>query len=321
MSANWMRRTLWPLALAALALLGGCGASSIESALKPTRILSVGDTLSDLGQTGTRFTVNDGSVNIWTQDLAGRYGLTLTTAVGGGKSYAQAHARVSSAVDAVGGSVPSIKAQIDTLLASTTFTATDMVLVTGGISDIIAEVAAGSADMTTRVRQAGTDLGTQVRRLVTGGAKYVVVVGPYNLGQSRWSYDLGQRQLLKDLSLAFTEALLISVQDLSENVLYVDAALYFNLVTASPGSYGFVDAGYTPDFTTSVTPAIMCTSVDARAGIGVGTGKVSSGLCTTSTIASGMTYDQHIFADSIFFTPQANRKFGEYAYEKITNRW
>jgi outer membrane lipase/esterase len=321
MTALWTRRLLLSLCCTAMAWLAGCGSSSVESALKPTRIVSIGDTFSDVGRTGTRYTVNDGTVNIWAEQLASKFGLTLTSASSGGSGFAQAHARVMQAVDLTGGQAPSVKAQIDGLLAGTQLGSGDLVLINGGVSDIVAEVLAGAPDMKTKVQQAGRDLGGQVRRLVGAGAKYVVVVGPYNLGQSRWAADVGQRQLLKDMTTAFTDALLVSIVDLSSNVLYVDAALYFNLVTASPGSYGLTDEANPPDLSRTVAPKLACTSVDAGVGIGLGAGQVSSGLCTTATIAAGVDYGKTLFADALYFTPVAHRLFGDYAYTKLIERW
>lgn len=58
-------------------LFRACGSGDIVSALVPTRFISLGDGLSDLGQgsTGLRYTINDGTLNIWADRLANRYGL------------------------------------------------------------------------------------------------------------------------------------------------------------------------------------------------------------------------------------------------------
>ncbi len=48
-----------------------------------------------------------------------------------------------------------------------------------------------------------------------------------------------------------------------------------------------------------------------------------SGLETaaTGTLAAGADYTHYLFADRIYPTPQAHRKFGDYAYQKIRSRW
>ncbi len=51
---------------------------------------------------GTRYTVNDGSVNNWTLQVASGYGKTLTASSAGGKSYAAGNARIVAKPDAAG---------------------------------------------------------------------------------------------------------------------------------------------------------------------------------------------------------------------------
>jgi hypothetical protein len=46
------------------------GSGTIVDPFQPTRVLSVGDSFSDLGQDGKRYTVNDDTINIWSQQLA-----------------------------------------------------------------------------------------------------------------------------------------------------------------------------------------------------------------------------------------------------------
>jgi len=329
MIATWSRRVLLSLACATASLLAACGSSTIESALTPSRFMAVGDAFSDLGQGGSRYTVNDGSINIWSQQLASRYGLALTASDSGGLGYARAHARVSSAVDAVGGSAPSVTAQVDALLAANSFGASDVVLVQGGIGDIIAQMASGASrsTMLAQLDQAGRELGAQVRRLVSAGAKYVIVVGPYNMGQSRWAIETGQRDLLRDLSTGFNTGLLISIADLGANVLYVDAALYFNLVTATPTGYGLTDPANAPDRSPAITASEAAVeacggaSIDPGVGIGTGTGEANSSLCTPSTIVSGVNYNTTLFADRVYMTPAGQRLFGNYAFDKLRQRW
>ena len=70
MSSHWMRRALLALASVSALLTAACGSGTIESQLQPSRIVVFGDGFSDLGQGGTRYTVNDGGINIWTQQVA-----------------------------------------------------------------------------------------------------------------------------------------------------------------------------------------------------------------------------------------------------------
>ena len=318
MAVNWLRRGVLTAACASVALLAACGSSTIESALKPARFVAFGDGFSDVGQVnGARYTVNDGSVNNWTQQLAATYGLTLTPVSAGGTSYAQGNARVSAMPDAAGNaSTRTVTQQVDAFLASGGTKANDVVVLGAGTADIIAEMAAVTAgtqtpeQMLARAQQAGKDLGAQAIRLVDAGAQYIVVSGAYNLGRSPWAIALGQVDLLTNASSKFNEAFLVSIVNQGANILYVDSAYYFNLVTSSPGSYTF-DNG---------TNAV-CTSVDAGTGIGTGNGQINSALCTPSTVLPATNYNKYVFADNVYVTPEAQRLFGTYAYDRLHARW
>jgi outer membrane lipase/esterase len=317
MSCIWMRRAVLALASASALLLAACGSGTIESQLSPTRIVAFGDAFSDLGQSGSRYTVNDSTVNVWSQELAFSFGLDLTSSSAGGTSYATGSARVTQTPDAAGNAAtPTITGQIDTFLAHGTFAATDLVLVNGGIADIIAEDAkvrtgAETPDqMLANIKQAGKDLAAQARRLVDAGAQHVVVVGTYDLSKSPWAIGSQQTALLFQASIAFNDQLLVNMVDLGQNVLYVDAALFYNIATSSPSSYGLVNA-----------TDIVCTSVDPGVGIGIGANQVNSSKCTPTTVIPGANYNQYVFADAVYPTPAAHVQFGTYAYSRVRERW
>jgi outer membrane lipase/esterase len=317
MSRNWLRRGVLLAACAASLLLAACGSGTIESQLNPTRVVAFGDGFSDLGQNGARNTVNDGSTNIWTEQVAFAFALPLVASSKGGKSYATANARVVGKPDDVGNNAtPTVKEQIDTFLATDAVGSNDLFIVNAGTSDLItqgAQVAAGSqtADqMVANTRQAGRDLATQVRRLVDAGARFVVVVGPYNLGRSPWATATGLGSALENASGRFNDDMLIALVDLGAKVLYVDAALQFNLMISSPGSY---------EMTNSITP--VCTSVDPGPGIGIGAGELNSALCTPSTVLPDAIYNNYLFADKVYPTPRGQNKFGDYAFQRIRSRW
>jgi len=317
MAANWMRRTVLVAACASAALLAACGSSTTESAITPERFIAFGDASTDVGQNGSRYTVNDGSINNWTLQVAANYGKPLAAVSAGGKSYAVGNARVKAKPDAAGNaSTLTITEQIDTFLASGSFGANDVVFVSGGISDVIAGMAAVQAGtqteaaMVAAARKAGEDFAAQVRRLVNAGAKYVVVTGTYDLSKTPWAKTIGREALLTDASSRFNDGLLVGIVDLGANVLYVDSAYYVNLYTSVPANYAFNNA---------TTP--VCTSVDATNGIGIGAGQVNSALCTASTLVSGASQTSYVFADSVYLTPSAHRQFGTYAYDRLRARW
>ncbi|MRD48707.1 SGNH/GDSL hydrolase family protein [Caenimonas koreensis] len=320
MSYQWMRRALVALASVSLLALAGCGSSTTVSQFKPTRAIGFGDAMTDQNQSSARYTVNDTSLNNWANSLSFAYGLASNPVSAGGTFYAAGNARITLHPDAAGNAAtPTITEQITSFMATSSFTQNDLIIVQGGYSDIIAQVAAFNAGTQTRdqtmanIGQAARDLGAQVRRIVTAGGSHVAMLGVYDLGRSPWSTATNQAALLGEASQRFNDELLVSVVDLGNSVLYIDTAFLFNLMTSSPASYGFIDA---------ITP--ICTSVDPGPGIGIGAGQVNSKLCTPTTIgtlATGATYDSYIFADKVYFTPAAHRKLGDYAYSRMTSRF
>jgi outer membrane lipase/esterase len=325
MACHWLRRALLVLAPASALFLAACGSGTIESQFTPTRIVAFGDGFSDLGQTSNdavtnaRYTVNDRSVNVWVQQLAFDYGLltNFIPQVSGGTGYATGNARIAVQPDAAGNAAtPTVTQQIGTFLATASLNAGDLPVVSGGTADIIAEMAkvqAGtetSDQMIANVKAAGTALGGQVRRLVQAGAVHVVVVGVYDLSKTPWGTASSQATLLSQASTQFNDQVLLSIVDLGANVLYVDAALFFNLMVSSPGSYGLTDA------TTAV-----CTSLDPGPGIGIGANQINSARCTSTTIFNALNYGLYAWADKVYPTPTIHRQFGDYVYNRIRARW
>ncbi|MFV0678805.1 GDSL family lipase [Ottowia sp.] len=304
MTTMWFRRAALALVCAGTALVSACGDGSVVSDLDPERFISVGDGFTDVGQLGYRYTVNDGSLT-WNQYLASHYDQTITPASEGGWGYSQGHARVASADTSSGTNAPSVKEQIDTLLARTTFQDNDVMMINGGMSDIVAAVNdTGISDATTAtVKAAGTALGEQTRRLVEAGATHVVVTGVYWLGHTPWGRGLDQEDAINDLSDDFNTALLLSIADLGNNVLYFDAAQFFTLAYNNHDNYGMEHQN-----------EAVCTTPDVT-------------TCTTSTLVDGVTdTEDWLFADSLYMAPEILRKFANTSYSEnihtdFQNRW
>ena len=314
MAANWMRRTALVAACASAALVAACGSSSIESALKPDRLIAFGDSYSDVSV--KRYSVNNDTINNWTLQLMDHY-YKNGSLRGGLISFAEGNARITASPDAAGSTDSStITEQIDDFLAKKTLAPNDLLLINGGISDLIVGMAAVRAGTLTPeqfvadARKNGQDLAAQVRRLVVGGATHIAVSGSYDLGKTPWAKAINQEALLSQASSRFNEALLVAINDLSQQVLYVDAAYYVNLYTTTPSSFSFNNA---------TTP--VCTSVDAGNGIGIGQGQINSALCNTTTLLPDANPDRYVFADAVYLTPSAHRQLGTYAYDKLRARW
>lgn len=318
MAANWMRRTALVVACASAVLLAACGSSTTESAITPSRFIGFGDAISDVGQSGASYTVNDGSINNWTRYVAQQYGQPLTASSKGGLNYAYGNARIAATPDAAGNAAtPTVTAQVDSFLASgSALQQNDVVLLSAGTSDLIVGLSAVIAGTQTATefeasaRTLGKQYADQIRRLTTAGAKHVVFSGTYDLGKSLWAIEKGQTTAATAAAKAFNESMLIGLNDLGNVVLYVDLTYYVNLLVFSPSAYSFTNA---------TTP--VCTSVDAGPGIGIGAGEINSALCTTSTLLPGASQDAYLFADKVYLTPSAYRQFGTYAYDKLKVRW
>ena len=317
MKSIWLRRLCVVAVASVAAVVAGCGAGTVFSAFAPSRVIVFGDAFSDVGQGGSKYTVNDASTNTWVEQIAATYGLSVTAASAGGLGYARGNARIVLKPDAAGvATTLTVKEQIDAFLATGNVTSADAVFINGGISDMVVQGVAFTAgsisanDLSNNAAQAGRDLATQVRRLVSAGATHVIVAGVYDMSKSPWGANSGQAAALSAASLQFNTSLLTSIVDLGGSVLYVDAAYYLNLMANQPAGFGF---------TTSASA--VCTSVDAGPGIGVGAGDINSALCNVNTIVAGATYNSYMFADKLYLTPSAHRQWGTYASGRMRTRW
>ncbi len=291
--------------LAACAVLACGGGTTTVSTLAPTRFVAFGDGTADLGQVGgTVYTVKDGSTYSFVQQLAASYGKSITAQAAGGQGWARGNARIALKPDAAGNAATLTMAeQIDAFLAANTVGPDDVVVLSAGISDMVVQgdaLAAGTitADKAiANIEAAGIAMGAQAKRIVAAGGKHVVIAGAYDLGKSPYAAARGIAATLQAATLKFNEALLVSLVNDGNNVLFVDFANRSNLFISSPPSYSFVNA---------TTPA--CTTPTAN-------------TCTPSTIVPGPGYDTYVFADDRYFTPAANRALGALAYERVKARW
>jgi outer membrane lipase/esterase len=309
MQLNVNLPSLWRKSLvavaAASALLAGCGSGSTVSTLVPTRMVVMGDGLADVGQVGgTVYSVKDATNGTWVQQVAGNYGLAVTAQSAGGQGWARGNARIALKPDAAGSAATlTITEQIDAFLATNSIVKDNVILLDPGISDLVVQAEAfkagsiTSAQVLVNAADAGKALAAQVRRLVAAGGTHIVVAGAYNLGKSPYAIAAGQASLLESASLKFNEALLVAMVDLGANVLYIDTAFRYNQVINQPATYSFTNS-----------TLAACTTPTAA-------------TCTSSTVLAGIDYNTYVFADDRYFTPAAQRSFGDYAYSRMKTRW
>jgi outer membrane lipase/esterase len=292
-------------------LLTACGSGNTFEPLQPSRFIVFGDSFADIGQAGAtaRFTVNDSSTNIWALQTAARYGLGVTPSNAGGTGYAAAGARVSSGAN-------SIATQISSFLAAGALAKNDVVLIDAGITEITAlvndrrnNVIASDAALNTAAQAAGVAFADQVRRLVAAGGKHIVISNSYDLGRAPYaSIPSGGTSSAAGIPAAavtaavrsFNDSLKISLASQTDNVLLVDTEGYYNPIIITPSNN--LGSG-------AVSNAAVCTTPVANA-------------CTPSTLIAGVSnYNLYFFADDRHPTPAAHRLLGDFAYDKIKQRW
>lgn len=327
MTVQWTRCATWVATGITATLLAACGSSTVDSAISPQRVVAFGDGNADLGQvSGRTYTVTAPDIYAnWTSQIALGYGKTLTSVSAGGLSYAQGNARVTTSPDAAGNaSTPTVQQQITNFLASNQFDGDDLVLVSAGLSDVVVQAQAVLTNGLSRdtalanARTAGVELARQVNRMINAGAKYVAVAGAYTIGKGPWGVALNNAGVsdaegfLNQLSSKFNEGFKVEGVNLGltgDKVLYVDFEEYVNYIYNTPAA-----------FSVGNTNTTVCNSVDTGNGIGTGTNQINSALCSKDTVIDS-NYDQYLFADRVYLTPNVHRQFGNWAYDQIRSRW
>jgi outer membrane lipase/esterase len=314
MGCQWTKR----LVLAtAFTLLAACGSGSKYEEFIPTRIVSAGDQLSYLGNSALtpaysdRFTVNnlasDTAVNNWVLQLAASYGLSTNLSA--------ADPAVVGTADPVNNKVANLEAQI----ATVTPRSGDMLVVNGGMADIIAlaeAVATGtktSAQALSEISAAGSELQAILLRQLSR-YKNILVINAYDLKNSPYASgrDLSAaptmtqaafQQLLQDMTRAFNTALIRNAGTFASGtgIRLFDAETWF--LNANLYNIGITAAGLTSG---------TCPSMAIPAGTDDSSTRVA---CTTTAAAAlNASYDTYLFADNKFPTPVAHRFLGTQAY-------
>src|SRR6202171_2788705 len=255
----------------------------------------LGDSLTDAGVYGARFTVNPGLV--WAQDLGNRYGIAVTPSLQGGVDYAQGGARLTQPSPLIPPGAPqrSLSVQIDELLHATpTLNPNAVYAVWIGANDIFVNVSAAGAGLISagqlqaNITTAATDTLAQIARLRDAGAKRIMV---FNLP------DIGQTPLGKStptapfsaLSGLFNSTLQAGLTSLNVDIIPMNMFGLFNEVIANPASFGLTNV---------TTPA--CTTASAL-------------NCTAATRVGPNAGQTFAFADGVHPTPAGHQIIADYA--------
>lgn len=223
-----------------------------------------GDSLTDAGTFGARFTTNPGVV--WSEVLAARLGTQAVPAIGGGTNFAVGGARVTS----LPGFPPSpptdtatpLTAQIASYLAATNGTANPAALygVWGGANDIFFATGLGAGAPAYVVQTAG-ELAAQIDRLKAAGARTIVLASLPDIGSTPFGVSQGPAgaAALTQLSSAYNQALFEDIAARGLRVVAVDTFTLLNEVLADPAAHGFVNATLPA---CGATAALLCTPAD-----------------------------------------------------------
>ncbi len=310
----WRQWASRAMTAAALGLLAACGSSSKYDEFIPTRIVSVGDQVSYLGDASLspafsdRFTVNnlasETTINNWVLQLAASYGLSTDLTL--------ANPSVVATADAVSNRVTDLSAR----LATVTPRGGDMLVVSGGMADILA-MADAVANGTLSTTQALADIATAGSNLQdfvlgqVGNYKHILVINAYDLKNSPYAvnktFAAGSglttttfQQLLHDMTRAFNTALISNAGTFSsgQGVRLFDAETLF--LNANLYNFGISAAGMSSGTCNSFASSLVNTTRTA---------------CTTTAAAAlHSDYDTYLFADDKFPSPVAHRFLGAQAY-------
>jgi len=285
-----MKRTLLSSALAT-----GIALVHQSASAQFNQFFFFGDSLTDAGVYGARFTVNPGLV--WAQDLGNRYGIAVIPSTQGGIDFAQGGARVTQPSPLIPPGAPqrSLSVQIDELLHATpTLNPNAVYAVWIGANDIFVNVSAAGAGLISasqlqaNITTAATDFLAQIARLRDAGAKRIMV---FNLP------DIGQTPLGKStptapfsaLSGLFNSTLQAGLTSLNVDIIPMNMFGLFNEVIANPASFGLANV---------TTPA--CTTASAL-------------NCTVATLVAPNAGQTFAFADGVHPTPAGHQIIADYA--------
>jgi outer membrane lipase/esterase len=258
-----MRRFRRSLAAVAVGLMLGSGGASAQF----SNTFIFGDSLSDAGQYGARFTTNPGLT--FPMYVAQAFGLTATPSFTGGNDFAQGGAMLNVPADNLPPGTPNftITQQVNNFIAAGRVDPNALYQVNGGGNDLtslVGQAAAGqitAAQAQAGVAQAAVDLATLAARLQAAGARYIVVYGLPDVGLVPDAAALHAQATLTALSDLFNTTLDAALQQAHAQVIRVNSAALLREVVANPTAFGFVNVT-SPVCTTS--SALNCTPSTLR---------------------------------------------------------
>jgi outer membrane lipase/esterase len=260
----------------------------------------LGDSLTDAGTYGARFTVNPGLV--WAQDLGAKYGVTVTSWNQGGIDAAQGGENVATPSPVIPPGVPQrpLSVQIDQLLAATPrLDPHTLYTLWIGANDILVNVGAAAAgDLTPEQVQANISTAAvqtlqQIARLRDAGARTIMVFNLPDIGKTPFGLA-NPTAPFSALSTLFNSTLQAGLSSLGVNIIPMNVSGLFNEAIANPALFGF----------TNVT-SVACTVASALA-------------CNQSTLVAPDAAQTYLYATDVHPTPAAHQIIADMAVSEIT---
>lgn len=243
-------------------------ACTIACALAPAKAadfeatIYFGDSLTDSGTFGARFTTNPGPV--WAQLLSSRLGLQAAPAIAGGTNYAVGGARVTL-LPGVPNAAPTSSAtpigdQIGAYLGASAVQSGGLYTVWGGANDVFVAASLGAGGPAYLTQSAG-ELAAQVGRLQAAGARYLLVPNLPDIGATPFGVSQGPAGAagLTQLSAGFNRDLYAAIAARGIGVIALDTFGLLTEVMANPGLYGFANVTLPA---CGATPSLACTPAD-----------------------------------------------------------
>lgn len=338
-----VRRLLGPLALVSLGLLASCGGGDRVSNFAPQRLFVFGDEASVIfgasgsvtdvdgnvitAQAGAKYSINalkldstgavvtglDCAANaLWTQYVAARYGFVFeecnpNAAAVTAFNYAQVGARVANLATQVAAANAARGAFVSTDLATVMVGQRDILTAYQSATSLadctFVSGSGGSIGPVAQVaRASGVALGNQVNALANAGARVLIATVP-NQGTTPYAADqnttLGgfdRANCLGSLTNAFNAGLRSTIINDGRFIGLVQADEQLLLVANNGAIFGYVSTNAAACATGNLPPA-----------------------CSTSTLVTGATVTNYLWADDRHFSVDAHARVGNLAITRANN--
>lgn len=284
------------LVLALMALHAGTQAHAFSNTY------FIGDSLTDSGQFGSRFTTNPGQ--IWSQVLAQKLGTGADPSSQGGSNYAVGGARVAvdelldptSPPGPINPPLPAMTTQAAQLLAQHggRLDGNALYTVWGGPNDLFAAVK-DPFNIAQIIEDSVGQQANLINTLSQAGARYILVPNIPDLGMTpEFAGSPISAGLATLLSETYNQAFTQQLASSTANIIPLNVSALLHEVAADPTAYGFKN-------------------VDTAA-----CGSVSSRLCTPADLVAPGADQDYMFADGVHPTAGGHSVIADYAYSVLS---